>query len=836
MDSAPTAGQTIVQPDAVLPSGLVTFLFTDIEGSTRLNQRLGEQFAGLIADHDRLLANAVTANGGTVVRTLGDGVFAAFSNAVAALRAALDGQRAITQHRWPADVDLRVRMGMHTDMAEPQGRDYTSLAVHEAARVAEAAHGGQMLLSSATAAAIGSHSAPADLVPLGMFRLRGLDAPVELLQLTTADLEATFPTVRALPAAAHNVPALRTSFVGRETELGDLIELVRRRNLVTVVGPGGAGKTRLTFEMTKTIAADFSDGAWVVLLADAEPEDVVDRLMHALGIPEQPIRTREDSLVDALRARHMLIVLDNCEHVANAVTGVLERLGQCPSVSVVATSREPLLMAGETTWWLPPLALPFSDAAAPSGETDAVLLFLDRARLVDPAFALTDSTAPLVRRICRELDGLPLAIELAVGRLRHIGLDELAARIADRLALLGSDQRSGQARHRTIRALIDWSYDPLGEAERRLFRRASVFRGPFTLEAAEHVCADQDLHADDVFDMVARLIDRSLLLLDDTQISTRYRMLVTIRDYATEKLEESGEVDDVRRRHLDWFDQRASALAEKYDGPEVREALAATDDIYGNIAAAFRFAADDYLYDQALGIAVRIAEYWRARGRMTEGRDILLSLAQGGHDPLIVAKALSLAGHLSSYQGDYEAALRVGSDALDRARGLDDPEFTAHAAARVAWTLCQVGDLTGAEERFVEATRASQPRAASLAWNGLGSVAFFREQYTDAIAHYERGLDLAEQAGFAIGVITAKINIAEAFVELGDGIQAESLLTDISDQIMDLHYSSLPVYYEVLARACALDGRDEESRQHRADAIRVARELGDEPTAKRLEL
>jgi tetratricopeptide (TPR) repeat protein len=267
----------------------------------------------------------------------------------------------------------------------------------------------------------------------------------------------------------------------------------------------------------------------------------------------------------------------------------------------------------------------------------------------------------------------------------------------------------------------------------------------------------------------------------------------------------------------------------------VRHALAAMDEIYGNVAAALRFAASADLHDQALGVAVRIAEYWRARGRMTEGRDILLSLSSSGRDPLIVAKALSLAGHLSSYQGDYESALRLGSQALDRARALDDTEFTAHAAARVAWALSQLGDLAGAEQRFIEATHASQPRAASLAWNGLGSVAFFRERYADAITHYQRGLELAEQAGFAIGVITAKINIAEAFVELGEPKQAEALLTDIAEQIPDLHYSSMPVYYETLARACELDGRHDESHQHLSDAVRVARELGDEATAKRLE-
>jgi predicted ATPase/class 3 adenylate cyclase len=835
VNSAQSAGQGVAQPSAGLPSGLVTFLFTDIEGSTRLNQRLGPGFATLIADHDRLLTDAVVRHGGAVVRTLGDGVFAAFPDAVAGLRAAMDGQRALLEHSWPDTVDLRVRMGLHTDVAEAHGRDYTSLGVHAAARVAEAAHGGQVLVSSATAAAVGTRDTPGDLLPLGMFRLRGLDDPIELLQLTAVDVPAEFPAIRALPAAAHNVPALRTTFIGRDAELRDLTELVRRRGLVTIVGPGGAGKTRLAFEMAKTIAADFSDGAWVVMLADAMSDNVLDRLMHSLGIPEQPSRTRQESLVDALRQRHMLVVLDNCEHVAAGVTEVLEQLGQCPTLSVVATSREPLLIAGETTWWLPPLGLPGSDTAPEPTESDAVQLFVDRARLVDPAFTLGETTTPLVRRICRELDGLPLAIELAVARLRHFGLDELAARIPDRLALLGSDQRTGQPRHRTIRALIDWSYDPLGEPERLLFRRASVFRGPFTLEAAERVCADDALPADDVFDMVARLIDRSLLLLDDTQESTRYRMLVTIGDYASEKLEESGEADDVCRRHLSWVADRASSLAAELDGPDAHQALAGIDAIYNNLIAALRYAASAGLHDLALDVGVQIAEYWRARGRMTEGRELLLSLSEPAVDPLLIARALSLAGHLCNYQGDHQTALRLCSDALERARRLGDPEFAAHAAARVAWTLSQLGDLDGAEQRFIEATNASQPRAASLAWNGLGSVAFFRGKYADAVTHYERGLALADQAGFAIGVITAKINLAEAFVELGEPLRAESLLQEISGQIVDLHYSSLPVYYETLARACALDGRDEEARGHLTEAITIARELGDEPTAARLQ-
>jgi predicted ATPase/class 3 adenylate cyclase len=497
---------------AALPTGTVTFLFTDIEGSTRLLQRLGERYAEVLATHHGLLRTAIQEGQGQVVDTQGDAVFAVFPRARDALLAAIATQRAVQAHPWPDGTVPKVRIGLHTGEPVTGETGYVGMDVHRAARIAAAGHGGQILVSDVT------HNVVARDLPegvsrrdLGEHRLRDLAHPLRIFQVLATDLPTDFSPLQSLDAHPHNLPIQLTSFIGRVREIAEVKRLLGTARLVTLTGSGGAGKTRLALQVAADVVEDYPDGVWLAEFAPiADPALVPKTVASTLNVSEQPGRDMTDTLVEALRPKSLLLMLDNCEHILAACRDLAAALLRtCPHVRILATSREGLGLPGEMVWRVPSLSVPEDIRHLPRPEElllyDAVRLFVDRAVTTTPGFTVTSENAPAVAHVCRRLDGIPLAIELAAARVKVLAVEQIAVRLDNRFRLLTRGSRTVLPRHQTLQAAIDWSYELLSDRERAVLCRLSVFAGGWTLEAAEAVCTGGGIEASDVLDLLTQL-------------------------------------------------------------------------------------------------------------------------------------------------------------------------------------------------------------------------------------------------------------------------------------------------------------------------------------------
>ncbi|MFI5047835.1 MAG: ATP-binding protein [Acidimicrobiia bacterium] len=550
-----------------LPTGTVTFLFTDLVDSTRLWEQFPDAMRPALARHDEVLRTAIAARDGHVVKSTGDGIHAVFVHARDALTAAADAQVALQAESWVEVDALQVRMGLHTCEVELRDGDYYGSAVNRAARLMGTAHGGQVVLSSITAEL--AREAGFDLRDLGEHRLAGLSRPERVWQLSADGLATEFPPLRSLDALPGNLTRQLTSFVGRDAELEALAELVRARTLVTLTGVGGVGKTRLALEVAAVMVGEFDDGAWLCELAPVtDPDAVWDTLAATFRVLPPPGRGLDEMVLEYLAAKHLLLVLDNCEHQLDAAADVVKAIeSRCPRVTVLATSREGLAVPGEQLVAVPSLGVPATDAdAAQLGLAESVRLFCDRAASARSDFKATGDTLGSVGVLCRRLDGIPLAIELAAARVASLAPEDLVARLDQRFKLLARGSRASLERHQTLRNTIDWSYDLLDDTERDALQCLSVFAGGGDLAAAEAVLANDELDELDVVDVVGHLVDKSLVVADaggDGRL--RYRMLESIRQYAQERLEASGNLETVRARHAAYYVSLAEAA-----GPGLR--------------------------------------------------------------------------------------------------------------------------------------------------------------------------------------------------------------------------------------------------------------------------
>lgn len=559
-------------------TGVVTFLFTDIEGSTRLWEQDPEEMEGALSRHDAILRKAIEGAGGHIVKTTGDGVHAAFKAPVAGVMAALSAQQALFGELWPDGSDLRVRMALHTGAAEWREGDYYGPTVNRAARLMSVASGGQILLSLATAEMVRDRLPErANVIDLGRHRLKDLSRREQIYQLSHPDLPADYPPIKTDGLTPHNLPEQLTSFIGREVETQELGQLLLpeqaddrsqgaqlQPRLITLSGPGGTGKTRLSLHVARRVLSAFPDGVWLVELATlANPQRVLQSVAAPLGMKELPGRPLLDRLVDFLKPLRLLLILDNCEHLIDECARLAEvLLRSCPRLHILASSRESLGIAGEHVLRVRSLALPpemdgFDPDEAASFE--AVRLFVERAKGVRPDFKLTTANAATVSQICRRLDGIPLAIELAAARVRALSVEQIAARLDDRFRLLTGGSRTALPRQRTLYALIDWSYDLLSELECLMLQRLSVFSGGWTLEAAEAVAGVTPIERFEVLDLLEQLVNKSLVVVEENDWGARYGMLETIRQYAQEKLVQSGDAFNVRDRHLSFFVEQSEA-------------------------------------------------------------------------------------------------------------------------------------------------------------------------------------------------------------------------------------------------------------------------------------
>jgi len=732
-----------------LPSGTVSFVFTDIEGSTRIFRRLGDLYPPVLERHNELLRAAWVAHGGFEVKTEGDAFFVAFADAAAAVAACADAQRSLSAEDWPEGGEVRVRMGIHTGLASPKDGDYVAFAVHQAARVVGAAHGGQVLLSEDTETEAGE-------VPelgrqsLGRFRVRDFDQPVELFQVTGGGLTSEFPALRAIPAQGHNLIRPRTHFIGRGRDLEELAELLEQVRLVSIVGSGGVGKTRLAIELGLAEATSWGDGVWMVELAGVERGQVAGAVADAVGAGTSQ-STAESAILDHLKSRNSLVVLDNCEHLIDDVADLVQLvLDSTAEVSVLTTSREPLNLAGETVWRPAPL------------DDDGIELFLDRARHADARFDADESEIESVREICRRLDGLPLAIELAAARVGSLTIAEIQSGLDDSLRLLQSRRRDLDERQRSLRGLLDWSHRLLDRNEEIVFRRLAVFAESFTVEAAEVAAGWEPLDAADVTDSVWALLDKSLLTADISEGETRYRMLESVRQFAHERLESSGELDESTDVVAEYFSDRfgRSPITSEWsrqmqvEANNIRSLIADVRERSGGTAQA---------------LACLIGRLHAAQTTFSEGvaemRRYLAELP--GDSP----ERLALLG--SCIFLNQQIVNELPTDLLDEAMliqrsGIREPSWDRGSIAScIAFQSVYNGDLREATELHTRGLQEAQdPREQVLWLNGLGVAYCFLGEFDAALEAFHRQAALLRAAGDQDHLMTTLGNIAETELRL----------------------------------------------------------------------
>ncbi len=622
--TAPTYSADVNEAGQI-PTGTVTLLFTDIEGSTRLWESEPEQMARALRRHDEILRSAIDAAGGYVFKTVGDAFCATFGTADAALAAVLRSQQALVSQAWPTSGPVRVRMALHTGVCEERDNDYFGPAVNRAARLEAIAHGGQVLISGVTAELlVESLPAGVSLRDLGCHRLKDLGRPEQVWQLEAPFLDASFPPLASLdnPELPNNLPSVLSAFVGRESELRQVVELVRSARLVTLTGAGGSGKTRLALQAAAELIDAGAGGVWLVELAPLTAgEQIADLAREVLGMPATGGPAAQ-MLIDVLANQDALILLDNCEHLIDAAAKFCDQLiRHCPRVRIMATSREPLGIDGERVYRVPSLSLPPEDEVTADGleAYDSVRLFAERARIHHPGFVLDDADAPVVASVCRRLDGIPLALELAAGRLSSMSVQQVSQRLDQRFRLLTGGSRNAMPRQQTLQAAVDWSFGLLTTAERETMTRLSVFSGGFDLEAAEAVCAAGDIDVLDVADLVRSLVDKSLVVAEHAAESVRYRLLETIRQYCAQELVRTAgdaEAIAVRDRHAGFYLGLAEMAGAALNGRDQVRWLRRLDSEWDNLRLALAHLTTEQRSDDVLRFGAALQWFVITRGHV----------------------------------------------------------------------------------------------------------------------------------------------------------------------------------------------------------------------------
>jgi predicted ATPase/class 3 adenylate cyclase len=810
-----------------LPTGTVTFLFTDIEGSTRLLEHLGpEVFSDALAEHRRLVRLAVAAHDGVDRGTEGDSFFCVFTTASAAVAAAADAQRALQSHDWPEGAHLRVRMGLHTG-APLFTDDYVGIDVHRGARIMSAAHGGQVLVSQTT------RDLAADALPagtsfrdLGEHRLKDLGHPQRLHQLLVEGLASDFPPLKTLETRLTNLPAQPTPLIGRERELAELEGLLGRSDvrLVTLTGPGGTGKTRLALQLGAELIEAFEAGVFFVPLAPIrEPALVLPVVAQTLGLREQAGQAIDETLGEFLRDRELLLLLDNLEQLVDAAPRFAELLAGAPGLKLLTTSRSPLRLAAEQQYPLETLV-----------DEDALALFLARARAVRPDFALNGQRGT-VAEICRRLDNLPLAIELAASRVRAVSPDAILARLETRLKLLTGGARELPERQQTLRAAIDWSYDLLSEDERTCFRRLAVFVAGWTVEAAEAVCDPAGEFAFDVLDGLTSLVDKSLVRPGREVVGEpRFWMLQTINEYASGRLEESGELDEVRRRHADHFLTLAEEAAKvAYGGGDQAAWWSRLDADHDNLRAALAWSASNDDRETELRLGNALWHFWSVRGHLTEGRQWLEEAIARSESapPELRASTLAAAGALAYRQGDYERARSLADASLDLHRALGDERETARSLGELANVAVAMGEYEQAMATYAEAREmfrelGETQRLAQVVAN-MGAVANIQHDYELGRQLGLEALELQREFGNIEAATITLHNLARIDLRTGRLAEAADLLHQSLDGSRQLEYRELIAYcLEALAELAAARGDDDRAARFLGGSEALFAELG----------
>jgi predicted ATPase/class 3 adenylate cyclase len=740
-----------------LPEGTITFLFTDIEGSTRMWEEHAEAMKVALRRHDTLLRRVIPEYRGYVFKTVGDAFHAAFPSPADAVAASLAAQQALAAERWGVPGGVRVRIALHTGAAESRDGDYFGPTINRIARLLSTGHGGQVLLFRSTYdLAHDALPAGVSVRDLGQHRLKDLAGPEQIYQLVAPGLPAEFPPLASLEAFPNNLPVQLSNFIGRDREIAQAKEILSTARLLTLTGPGGGGKTRLALQVAADLVDEMADGVWLAEFATlSDPMLLTQAVAASLGLRDQSERPILSVLTGFLQSRRVLLVLDNCEHVVNECAQFADQLLRaCSHLRILATSQTPLGIPGEVVLTVPPLSLP-DPSRAPSAEQltqyESVRLFVERAALIRPGFMVTSDNAAAVTQIVRQLDGIPLAIELAAARAKMMSVQQISDRLDDRFRLLTAGGRTVAPRQQTLKAAMDWSYDLLTEPERTLLRRLSVFGGGWTLEAAEAVCAEGQVEGGQVLDLLGRLVDRSLVLVHDTgRGSTRYQMLETVRQYGQDRLQESVEDVRTRTRHRDWFLILAERANRYLQGAEQGAWLDLLELEHDNLRLALewcRTAGDDLEY--LLRLTGALSKFWEVRGYWTEGRmwlDGAIEQTKSRPTPSRV-NVMNGAAYLAAFQGDYAKAVALTEESLELSRKLGDKRGTMACLTMLGLEACRL-------EKY--------ERAAELGKESLG---------------------LSQEVGDWWGAVDSRIVLAFVARAQGDSQRASTLLEEIVSQV-----------------------------------------------------
>jgi len=789
-----------------LPSGTVTFLFTDIEDSTKLWEQYPEAMKSALAKHDSILKETIESNHGHIIKTTGDGVHAVFTTAIDSVNAALEAQHEFQTSEFfkNSEVSIRARMGLHTGEAELRDGDYYGGALNRAARIMSIGHGGQVLISETTMQIALEHlSNDVSALDLGYHRLKGLNRAEHIFQLHAPDLQRDFPALKSLTHATDNLPAQLTSFVGRERELAEGRSRLEDARLLTLIGPGGTGKTRLSIQLGSRLLSNFKDGVWLVEFASiADPSLIMQTIASTFDIGEAPDAPLKVLVHDYLREKHLLLILDNCEHLVEASAKVADEfLRVAPKIKIIASSREALGINGETVYRVPSLSLPEQAEVTKEAAMgfESVQLFVERASAANPKFRLTDENASSVAQICSRLDGIPLAIELAASRITVFSPEQIAKRLDDRFRLLTGGSRTALPRQQTLRALIDWSYDLLSENERALFRRLSVFAGGWTFEAVEQICINVD-----VLEHLPHLINKSLVTVKDEDGEPRYYLLETIRQYARDKLLENGEGEGTRNRHFAYYLEMAeTAMPEMLTREKELDWAKKLEIEYDNIRTAIEWGLSNdpiavmrlvrsltYLFLQTIYSSEghRWAEAALEKVKLFTDNGRILTAEENLHKARLVA-SMSI---MSFTIGDYRAAITEAEEAVSLLRLLGDK-----------WTLALI-----------------------LMFHAGGKLT--RGNIDEAIASVEEALELAEELGdrYILGSGFHAASYLEAYVRR-DFARADTL-HEKGMELLKEHGSrwSYGIAMYGFANVCIMQNQFEKARGKLRIAMQTMQETG----------
>ncbi len=803
---------TTAGPTGSGTQGTRVFLFTDIEGSTRLEQAVGtERYAALRERHRDIVRRAVAANGGDEQGTEGDSFFVVFDTAGRALAAAYQAQLDLHAEPWPDDGTIRVRMGLNAGEAASVGGSLVGLAINRAARIAAVAHGGQVLVSE-TARALGADALPSGcrFVDLGSHRLKDLAEPDRLYQLEGPGLPSTFPPLATLDARPNNLPSQLTSFVGREAELAQAGALLTANRLVTLTGPGGTGKTRLSLQVAAGAADDFPGGIFFVPLETVRDPDLVGaRIGSEIGLAESPGRSIRDALVEWLADKRVLFVLDNFEQVVGGGPVVADLLRAAPGLKVLATSRAALRVSGEQEFPVPGLPVPpdpgtmggYQQArAGGAGQFDlvhlatyeAVRLFIARAVAVRPDFAVTNANAPAVAAICARLQGMPLAIELAAARVKLLTPDVILTRLEHQLNVLAAGARDLPARQQTLRGAISWSYDILDEAARRLLDRLSVFVGGFDLDAADMVGGPGEEIGGDILDGLMALADQSLLRSMDAD-PPRFYLLETIREFAGEMLDQRPDAAEIRARHTRWYLDLVERTAPELSGPDQRALLERLELEHDNIRAVLDRA--PLVGDGACAIRVAFAmwRFWQKRGHLYEARRRLEAIAAepwSREDPVLRARLMEALGGVYWWQADIARMKEAYGEALAIWRSRDDRAELANALYNYSFSFAVAPDArTDPKDADPDGLgKAAQAEALALyeelgdlrgqanALWAMGNRAYFRQEDANGRAHFTSALERFRAVGDVTMEAWSLHMLGSAVLRLGERDESRPIL------------------------------------------------------------